>query len=94
MHVEGTQQDISARLIEEELLLPRDDSMEEVRPGTGREAGLGHAVVRAPKAAALGDAWIIAEKHGKKGYKTRLLFFISSRPLASLSSTLSLRERG
>ena len=67
MHIEGTQQDISARLIEEELLLPRDDSMKEVRPGTGREAGLGHAVVRAPKAAALGDAWINCREARKEG---------------------------
>jgi hypothetical protein len=39
--------------------------MEKVRPGTGREAGLGHAGGRAPKVGALGDAGAIAEKPGR-----------------------------
>jgi len=33
------------------------DCREKVRPGNGREAGLGHAGGRAPKVGALGDAW-------------------------------------
>ena len=65
MHVNEAQQDISARLIKEEFLLPRDDCMEEVRPGTGREAGLGHAGGRAPKVCALGDAWINSRESRK-----------------------------
>jgi hypothetical protein len=39
------------------LWVLRDDCMEEVRPGTGREAGLGHAGGGAATAGALGDAW-------------------------------------
>jgi len=40
--------------------------MEKVRPGTGRESGLGHAGVRAPKVGALGDARSNCRKFAKK----------------------------
>ena len=41
------------------------DCMEKVRPGTGRETGLGHAGDRAPKVGALGDAWSNCRKNAK-----------------------------
>ena len=53
MHVNEAQQDISARLIKEEFLLPRDDGMD--------------AVVRAPKVGALGDVWINCREGRKEG---------------------------
>jgi hypothetical protein len=37
------------------------DCREKVRPGTGRETGLGHAGGRAPTVGALGDAGAVAE---------------------------------
>ena len=38
-----------------------------MRPGTGRETGLGHVGGRAPKVGALGDAGAIAEWNPGKG---------------------------
>jgi hypothetical protein len=55
--------------------------MEKVRPGTGRETGLGHAGVRAPKVGALGDAWSSCRKSAEK-------FFIKKQSNVLRSSRL------
>jgi hypothetical protein len=47
--------------------------MEKVRPGTGRETGLGRAGVRAPKVGALGDAWSSCRKDAEKCFKDVLM---------------------
>ena len=52
--------------------------MEKVRPGTGRETGLGHAGVRAPKVGALGDAWSNCRKNAE--FKYPLINFITAIP--------------
>jgi hypothetical protein len=45
--------------------------MEKVRPGTGRETGLGHAGGRAPKVGALGDAWSNCRKDAEKFFNKK-----------------------
>ena len=47
--------------------------MEEVRPGTGREAGLGHAGGRAPKVGALGEACSNCREGQDEGVKPRAI---------------------
>ena len=49
------------------------DCREKVRPGNGREAGLGHAGGRAPKVGALGDAWSNYRKNAEKFFNEKLL---------------------
>jgi len=42
------------------------DCMEKVRPGSGRETGLGHAGGRAPKVGAPSDAWSSCRNDAEK----------------------------
>ena len=48
--------------------------MEKVRPGTGREAGLGHAGGRAPTVGALGDAGAVTEEQGDEATYNYLIY--------------------
>ena len=54
---------------------------QKVRPGIGRETGLGRAGVRAPKVGALGDAWSSCRKNAEK-------FFIKKQSNVLRSSRL------
>jgi hypothetical protein len=62
-------------LVVMEILLKHhyDDCMEKVRPGTGREADLGHAGGRVPTVGALGDAGAVTEKPGVEAITKRLI---------------------
>jgi hypothetical protein len=53
--------------------------MEEVRPDTGREAGLGRAGDRAPKAGASGDAWSNCRKDTEKFLNENTMTLLSLR---------------
>jgi hypothetical protein len=56
------------------------DCMEKVRPGNGRETGLGRAGVRAPKVGTLGDAWSNCRKNAEKFF-SQIKHFASFRQL-------------
>ena len=47
--------------------------MEKVRPGTGREPGLGHAGGRVPTAGALVDAGAVTEKQSDAAISKRMI---------------------
>ena len=56
----------SGPAIKTRLTAKPHDCREKVRPGNGRETGLGRAGVRAPKVGALGDAGSSCRKNAEK----------------------------